>query len=937
MRLRKLLALSICALALASALAAPAAEASFGIKSLSIEPLNEGGTTDFQAGSHPYEWKLKIEMNQDGGGAPEGKLSSLTVALPPGMVANPTALPRCSAAAFEGAQARCPGDSQVGVVHLEILGQGAADGAVYNLTPPFGVPGSIGFSAAGYNSFQEASVRSSTDFGITAGDTTVPTALSIQSVEETIWGVPAAPVHDTQRICFENELFVHGCASGAQPAKPFFTMPTSCGPPLKTTVTVESQEGQSDQRTLESEAEGGGLEGLGGCNAETFEPSASFQPTTTEADSPTGLEAKINQPQNEDPEGLSTAHLRNVTVTLPEGLVVNPSSANGLDACSESQIGYLGTDATGPHFSETPQGCPDASKLGTLEVKSPLLGEFDDAGRVTGPRPLHGSVFLAEPFDNPFGSLVSIYLAIEEEELGLVAKLAGKVIPDPSSGRLTATFEENPQLPLEEIKLRFFEGARAALTTPAACGTYTTSSAMTPWSYPEGAIARPGDSFTIGASPGGPCASSEGGLPNAPSFEAGTTSLLAGAYSPFVLKLTREDGSQQLRGLNLALPPGMAAKFAGRAECSDAQIAQAEARKSPGEGTLERQSPSCPSGSELGTVTVGAGSGSPFYVTGRAYLGGPYKGAPFSIVAITPAIAGPFDLGVVVVRSAIYVNEETAQGSVKTDPIPTILQGIPLQVRSIAIKIDNGAFTLNPTSCEAKAVTGEAISPTGSVAHLSNRFQVGGCESLAFKPKLQLSLKGSTKRTGHPALKAVVSYPQGSAYANIARAQVNLPGSEFIDQGNLNKTCTRPVLLAGNCPAASIYGKAKAWTPLFEKPLEGNVYLVGGFGYQLPALVAELNGQIRFLLVGKVDSGPNKGIRNTFETVPDAPVEKFVLEMRGGKKYSLLENSENLCAKPQRATARFTAQNGKVVVLKPKIVNSCTGASKHKRHNTQHH
>ncbi|HTR75731.1 MAG TPA: hypothetical protein VMH33_10820 [Solirubrobacterales bacterium] len=935
MRSAKLFALCICLAALAAALAAPvAAQASFGIKSLSIEPLNEGGTLDFQAGSHPYEWTLKIEMNQDGGGKPEGKLSSLTVALPAGMVANPTALPRCPAAAFEGIQARCPGDSQVGVVNLEVLGQiPGPSGAVYNLTQPFGVPGSIGFSAANYNSFQEASLRSSTDFGITAGDTTIPTALQIQSIEETIWGVPAAPVHDAQRLCFENGLFVHGCASGAQPPKPFFTMPTSCGAPLATTVTVESLEGETDQRTIESEAEGGGLEGLSGCNAETFEPSASFQPTTNKADSPTGLEANIEQPQDEDPEGLSSAHLRNVTVTLPEGLVVNPSSANGLEACSEAQIGYLGTDATGPHFSEAPQNCPNASKLGTMEVTSPLLGEFDETGNATGPRPLHGSVFIGKPFDNPFDSLVSLYLAVEEEELGIVAKLAGKVTPDPSTGRLTAVFEENPQLPLEDIRLHFFEGARASLTTPSTCGTYTTSTTLTPWSTPEGADAHPGSSFQIAApAGGGACSTSEAGMPNAPSLEAGTVSPLAGTYSPFVLKLTREDGSQQIRALNLNLPVGVAAKFTGRAECSDAQIAQAESRKNPGEGALELQSPSCPSGSELGTATVGAGSGTPFYVTGHVYLGGPYKGAPFSVVAITPAVAGPFDLGVVVVRSALYVNEETAQGSVKTDPIPTILQGIPLQVRSIAIKVDNGDFTLNPTSCEAKSITGEAISPTGNVAQLYNHFQVGGCESLAFRPKLQLSLKGSTKRTGHPALKAVLTYPSGGGYANIAAAQVNLPHAEFLDQGNLNKTCTKPVLLAGNCPASTIYGKAKAWTPLFEKPLEGNVYLVGGYGYKLPALVAELKGQIRFLLVGKVDSGPNKGIRNTFLTVPDAPVEKFVLEMKGGKKYSLLENSENLCAKSQQAIARFTAQNGRIVVLRPKIANNCAGASKHKHH-----
>jgi hypothetical protein len=379
--------------------------------------------------------------------------------------------------------------------------------------------------------------------------------------------------------------------------------------------------------------------------------------------------------------------------------------------------------------------------------------------------------------------------------------------------------------------------------------------------------------------------------------------------------------------LNLSLPPGVAAKFAGRVECSDAQIAQAEARRNPGEGGLERRSPSCPSGSALGTVTVGAGSGTPFYAQGTVYLGGPYKGAPFSIVAITPAIAGPFDLGVVVVRSALYVNDETAQGTVKTDPIPTVLQGVPLDVRSIAIKVDNGDFTLNPTSCEAKAIGGEAITTTGSVAPLSNRFQVGGCGGLGFAPKLSLHLKGQTNRSGHPALKAVVTYPQGSSYANIARVQVGLPHSEFLDQGNLDKVCTRPQLNSATCPKRSIYGHAKAWTPLLDKPIEGPVYLGVGFGYKLPALVADLNGQVRLLLKGKVDTTKAGGIRSTFEAVPDAPVSRFVLEMKGGKKYGLLENSENICRKPQRASATFVAQNNKIAQFQPLIANSCSKGS----------
>jgi hypothetical protein len=326
-------------------------------------------------------------------------------------------------------------------------------------------------------------------------------------------------------------------------------------------------------------------------------------------------------------------------------------------------------------------------------------------------------------------------------------------------------------------------------------------------------------------------------------------------------------------------------------------------------------------------------------VSGRVYLAGPYKGAPISAVVVTPAVAGPFDLGNVVVRSPLYVDPETARITGRSDPIPTVFGGVPLRLRSMVVKVDRAGFSLNPTSCEAMAVGATLGSSAGATATPSSRFQVGGCADLDFRPRLKLRLKGATKRIGHPALRAELTYPQEGAFANIARAQVNLPHGEFLDQGNLNKTCTKPVLLAGDCPASSIYGKARAFTPLLDKPLEGPVYLVGGYGYKLPALVADLNGQIRVTLVGKVDSGPNKGIRNTFEVVPDAPVSRFVLEMKGGKKYGLLENSENLCKAKKakrRAIARFTGQNGKVAAFKPVVQNQCGKAKKRTKKHAGH-
>jgi hypothetical protein len=388
-------------------------------------------------------------------------------------------------------------------------------------------------------------------------------------------------------------------------------------------------------------------------------------------------------------------------------------------------------------------------------------------------------------------------------------------------------------------------------------------------------------------------------------------------------RIPRAAGRARLGALAVKLPAGMLAKLAGVPYCPDAALAAVPTAE--GTGAAQLATPSCPAASRVGSVSVGAGAGTdPFYVnTGSAYLAGPYKGAPLSLAIVTPAVAGPFDLGNVVVRTALRVDPETARVTAVTDPLPTILDGIPLDVRSISLSLDRQGFTLNPTSCEAKSIEAQVGTQAGQTQTLTNRFQVGECGRLGFKPKVDITLKGGTKKTGHPALKAVVSYPKGGAYANIAKAQVALPGSEFIDQGNLNKVCTQPQLKSDTCPKKSIYGKVKAWSPLFEKPLEGNVYLGVGYGYKLPAVVAELAGQVRVLLAGKVDTSPSHGIRNTFEAVPDAPVEKFVIELKGGKNYGLFENSQDICKKKQVGSAVFTAQNGKVLSLSPTIGNSC--------------
>jgi hypothetical protein len=910
-------------------------EAGAGFEEFHAELTGPDGKPSTGAASHPYQYTTSFAVNltlsPPGSKTPylpaEGDLKEIEVTLPPGLIGNPTATARCGAQQFntnhsvsssvEGGTVspnECPTGSAVGLAVIQQLeGLGSIRKApIYNLVPPKGMPAQLGFQVLGLPFYINTRLRSDGDYGITGYLHNTTQAERVTASRITIWGTPGDPSHDTMRgECFERSE--GSCPANLNPVRPFFRLPSSCANPLPTTMRFDTW--PHPGTFLEStDTEAAPL----GCDQPDFSPTVEARPTTDVADSPSGLHVDLHLPQNEndDPEGLAEADLRDATVTLPPDLTVNPSSANGRAACSLAEIGYRGIVAGRHSFSTDPANCPDASKIGTVAIETPLVDH-----------PVPGSIFLAKQNENPFHSLIALYIAVNDPITGVVIKLPGTVETDPVTGQITNVFEQNPQLPFEDLKVDLFEGARAPLRTPQTCGEspaapHTTTTSLVPWTAPEGATANPSDSFALVQAPaGGACATTEAALPNAPSFEAGTASPVAGAYAPFLLRLKREDGSQELKGLNVTLPRGLTARFAAIAECSEAALAQVQSRNHPGQGALEQASPSCPASSQLGTVTVGAGAGpTPLYVQGKAYLAGPYKGAPFSLEVITPAVAGPFDLGVVAVRAALYIDPESAQGRVVSDPIPTILQGIPADVRSIAVKVDRLDFTLNPTSCEVKAVTGEAISTENQVANLQNRFQVGGCTNLGFKPKLAFELRGDTKRGGHPALTATLTYPKAGAYSNIAKAQVALPHSEFLAQSHIRTICTRVQFAASQCPAGSIYGKAKAITPLFDEPLEGPVYLRSSSN-PLPDLVADLNGQIHVALVGRVDS-VNGGIRNSFEAVPDAPVTKFTLSLPAGKK-GLLENSTNICKGKHRANATFTAHNGKVLVLKPELKARC--------------
>lgn len=883
------------------------------------------GEPDTTAGDHPSSaitgFLLDTVLSPGGQVVPAGDPKDIAVNLPPGFLGDPLVTPRCPQEARTSpfSPELCTVESKVGTIQLGLEyfgGQillGSKITSIFNDVAPQGAAAGFAFIDGQPEQALVGSLRSDEDYGVTI---TSPNTVTFDKT-------------------YGSFVALEGGPSGAA-GKAFLRNPTDCGleaqeagsglGPL-TTISANSWQlpGAFSQRISPQPA-------VTGCDRLQFQPRFSFRPAESTAATGTAATADLHVPQEglTNPAKLATPDLKKTVVALPRGLTLNPSAAEGLQACSEAQVGFEGAGYPMPNplrFDEAPVSCPEASKLGTVEVASPLLEEK-----------LEGTIYLAAQEENPFDSLLALYLVVESKRFGITLKLPGEVKPDPTTGRLTAVFDDNPQLPFEDLELHFRGGGpRSPLATPAVCGTYTTHGELTPWSAPEsGPPAQTEDSFQITAGAGGgACATSESGLPFSPSFEAGTGSTQAGAYAPLVIRVARKDGEQELTHLNFTLPPGLTGRLAGIPYCPDSAIAAAAGKS----GRTEQASPSCPAASELGTVDASAGVGSePIHVGGHLYLAGPYKGAPLSAVVITPAVAGPFDLGDVVVRAALEVNPETTQITAVSDEVPHILKGIPLQLRSVEIKVGRDGFTLNPTSCDPMGVTSSLGGLNGGAATPSTRFQVGNCGALAFRPNLKVRLKGATGRTGHPALKAVVTTKPGEA--DIGRAQVNLPHSEFLDQGDLNNTCTKPVLLAGNCPASTIYGKARAWTPLLEKPLQGNVYLVGGYGYKLPALVADLNGQIRVTLVGKVDSGKNKGIRNTFEVVPDAPISRFVLEMKGGKKYGLLQNSEPLCKiskAKRRAIVRFTGQNGKVHAFRPVVANQCKKHKRPKKPHTSHH
>jgi hypothetical protein len=954
---KRLLPVLTAAMALALLAAAPAS-AAFGLKDLDVTFTNPGGSPPPQAGSHPFALTTVLGVNAANipgvGEVPEEEVKDLTIGQMEGLVGNPIATPRCSAADFntrvEG-RASCPDSTAVGIAAVKAEFTALPPDTnlflhvpVYNLAPSPGEPAKLGFVALNVPVTVDLHLNNAPPYNIVASLTNIPQALLFYGSEVTLWGNPESSTHNSLRgncVGEPLELTANPVSLGSCPVNvpeaPFLTLPRACQGPLATLFSAVSWQNptappaKGEAVTHDNSVPPKPL-GMTGCESLGFSPQIEAKPTTGSAESPTGLDFSLDVKDEGlgSPSGRAQSDIKKVEATLPAGMTVNPSAAEGLGACTKAQYEATSLAAT---------ACPASSKLGTVQITTPLLEES-----------LEGSLFLAQQDDpatsepeaeNPFDSLIALYLVIKSPRYGILVKQAGKVEPDPKTGQLVSTFEDIPQLPFSHFKLHFREGPRPPLISPPGCGTYTTNAVLTPWSGNE--PITEGSTFTVNSGvAGGPCPPA-GVPPFAPSFEAGSINNNAGSFSPFYMRLTRKDGEQEMTRFDSVLPSGVTGKIAGIAKCPEAAVAAAKAKT----GHQELASPSCPQSSEVGHVLAGAGVGSALtYVPGKIYLGGPFAGDPLSVIVITPAVAGPFDAGTVVVREALTLDPTTAEVQVDgaaSDPIPHILKGIPLKLRDLRIYIDRPNFTLNPTSCDPEAVKAtlfggfaDVFSPADDVpVALGTRYQAANCSSLAFAPKLSLKFTGGTKRNDHPALRAVVSYPPGPGYANIGAAQVTLPHSELIDNAHITNPCTRVQFNANQCPPSSVLGTARAFTPLLDEPLEGPVYFRSNGGeHLLPDIVADLHGQFHIVLVGHVDS-VHARIRNTFETVPDAPVSKFVLNLNGGKK-GLLVNNRNLCAHTLHVKALFTAQNGTERESRPRLGTSCRGKKPKRKQRIRH-
>jgi hypothetical protein len=842
------------------------ARAAIDLESFRFSSTAADGSPSELAGAHPDRVVASFVFASHDVGqglVPIESPRNLTVDLPPGMVGNPAALPACSHRDLEAEEdIECPPETQIGYVEAIIPGIGGGTSLkypMYNLEPPVGIAAMFGLSVEQARTRVVAQLDPNRDYSASVTVRNLPQAVPFTQLNVVIWGLPGG--------------------------RPLRTNPSACSPALSVTAHVDSWQDSDtyDTATASNEDEEGRIVGITHCASLAFNPELSVRSSIDTPKTPTGISVSLHLPQDEGADGRAEATLEKATVTLPQGVTISPSAGPGLGACAAAQV-QLGNDS--------PPTCPDDAKVGALRIESPLLAT-----------PLTGPIFIARPWENPFGSRLAVYAVAEGS--GILVKLAGRVDADPTTGQLRVSFGGIPQLPFRDLEVRFWDGPRALLSTPSGCGTYTGDSELTAW----GATIPVEQPLSLEISSG--CS-----VPRFdPGFRAGVRDPSAASFSTFVLRLWRGDLDDEIASLSkIDLPPGLAIALKGTTYCPDSALAAAAGD--------DAAAPDCPGSSRIGSVLAGAGPGpAPLYLApGDVYLAGPYEGAPLSLAISVPALVGPFDLGHVNLRAALRIDPTDLHAEIGVD-LPTVLAGIPLQLRDLRLQVDRPHFVLNPSSCRESAITAKLGSVDGMSADLSRRFKIGGCGRLGFAPRLRGSFSAApTRRGGHPRLRAVLRTRRGDS--NIARLALTMPGTEYLDASHIRAVCSRARYSAGNCPRSSVYGHAEVWSPLMDKPLRGPVYLRSS-NHMLPDLVVSLDGQIHADLVGRIES-PAGRLRSIFAAAPDVPISKFALIMFGGRK-GLLVNNTDLCRARPRVQTRFTAQNGRVSRSSPAVSVGCRG------------
>jgi hypothetical protein len=924
---------------------------SFGVERYELAAEDDEFEPDPQAGSHPFQLTTTLNFNQDfehqaiqlglpAAPSPPALPRNLTFRLPPGLVGdanvnedNPVA--QCSDVNFgvleEGPIDDCPPDSAVGVaavtlIEPAILGYETFVVPVFNLTPSPGEPARFGFATHNVPVVLDTSVRTGEDYGVTVSAHNTSESVQLLSSRVTFWGVPGDRRHDDARgwqcaafysVFLESEPGFQGSCHEQDPAQPqpLLTLPTRCGP-LASTVAGDAWNGD----TLigprgESATPGESATMLSGCEGLPFSPSVAVKPDKQTASTPSGLGVEINVPQEGtlSANGLAEADVKETTIALPESVQAAAGAANGLQTCSAGQLGLASglpeaDQLQNEHFSPgLPQPeCPDGAKIGTVDIQTPLLAND-----------LSGSVYLAQQNTDPFDSPLVLYLIAEEPTSKVLVKLAGEVKIDQSTGRLTSTFKNTPALPFEHLKLHLFDTERATQSTPPLCGSYTTAASLTPWS--GGASATSTSTFDIsqGAN-GGPC---ENSSPQSfsPSFQAGSSNTQAGALTPFTLTLGRPDSDQPLSGLTMHLPPGMAALLSSVPPCQEPQVAENQ----------------CGLQSLIGhSTTISGLGGSPYTLPGQVYLTGPYKGAPFGLSVVTEAKAGPFNLGEVTVRSTISVDPSTAAVTITSDPFPTIIKGVPTQIKQLDVSIDRAGFQFNPTNCTPMAISGTLTGSQGGSQPVSSPFTVGNCASLPFNPKLTASAGGKASKANGASLDVKIE-SAGLGQANIHKVALTLPKVLPSRLTTIQKACVDAVFDANpaGCNEGSVIGSATVHTPVLKSPLTGPAYLVSHGGAAFPDVELVLQGEgITLILDGKTDI--KKGITySRFETAPDSPFTTFETVLPTGPHSAFTANlpakaNYSLCATSLAMPTEITAQDGAVITQRTKLAVTGCGKAK---------